>query len=320
MCGGDDHLTWKCPVSLKIIRSRFPLLHVGASEDPILPFLISNRECSEISASLSFIRVDDRLFCIIDQIDMDPQTITVDQFTTTMASVQETTISKDVHARMDCLEHSVAWDDSDGIPVANLPAYVDISRRELKTLRQGSDESVYSFSSCWREKFVQVIDQPTEREQIQMVVRILQPKIARHVIGVPFTDFGYLVMTLFSYRQSVPPQPFDWTYSYFTPPKTGYANQFIGRPSTSIPRAKPPHLSLSLSPSHHNVIDWGSISLDQLGVTSNLVIFHSTHAVPPSTISIPSIDHVDDDGVQMMRSKDTESKPIILDERSHGGY
>ncbi|RVW96065.1 hypothetical protein CK203_027718 [Vitis vinifera] len=55
-------------------------------------------------------------------------------------------------------------------------------------------------------------------------------------------------------------------------------------------------------------------------VTSNLVIVHSTHVVPLSTISIPSIDHVDDDGVQMMRSKDTESKPIILDERSHGGY
>ena len=41
---------------------------------------------------------------------------------------------------------------------------VDISRRELETLRQGFDQSVYSFSSCWREKFVQVIDQTTKRE------------------------------------------------------------------------------------------------------------------------------------------------------------
>ncbi|RVW38029.1 hypothetical protein CK203_027711 [Vitis vinifera] len=115
MCGGDDHLTWKCPVSLKACRG---LRTTGG--------------------------VDNRLFCIIDQIDMDPQTIIVDQFTTTMASVQEvidslnqkpdtqTTISKNVHARMDRLEQqikqirmldsSVAWDDSDGIPVANLPA------------------------------------------------------------------------------------------------------------------------------------------------------------------------------------------------------
>ena len=65
-------------------------------------------------------------------------------------------------------------------------------------MRQGSNESISFFISRWRENFVQVIDQPTEREQIQMVVRRLQPKIAKHVIGVPFTNFGSLVMTLFS--------------------------------------------------------------------------------------------------------------------------
>ena len=47
---------------------------------------------------------------------------------------------------------------------------------------------------------------------------------------------------------------------------------------------------------------------------------HSTHVVLSSTISIPSIDHVDDDDVQMMRLEDTESEPFILDEGSHGGY
>ena len=42
--------------------------------------------------------------------------------------------------------------------------------------------------------------------------------------------------------------------------------------------------------------------MDQLGLTFDPVIAHSTHVVLPSTISIPSTDHVDDDGVQMMRS------------------
>ena len=65
-------------------------------------------------------------------------------------------------------------------------------------MRHGYDESVASFISRWREKIVQVIDRPTEREQIQMVVRRLQHKIAKHVTGVPFTDFGSLVMTIFS--------------------------------------------------------------------------------------------------------------------------
>ena len=70
-------------------------------------------------------------------------------------------------------------------------------------MKQGSDESISYFISRWREKFVQVIDRPTEREQIQMVVRRLQPKIARHVIRVPFTDFGSLVMALFSVEDSL---------------------------------------------------------------------------------------------------------------------
>ena len=36
-----------------------------------------------------------------------------------------------------------------------------------------------------------------------MVVRRLQPKIAKQVIRVPFTDFGSLVMTLFSVEDSL---------------------------------------------------------------------------------------------------------------------
>ena len=36
-----------------------------------------------------------------------------------------------------------------------------------------------------------------------MIVRRLQPKIARHVIGVPFTNFGSLVMAIFSVEDSL---------------------------------------------------------------------------------------------------------------------
>ena len=54
-------------------------------------------------------------------------------------------------------------------------------------------------------------------------------------------------------------------------------------------------------------------------MTSDLVIAHS-HVVPFSTVSIPSTDLVDDGDVQMMRLGDIELEPIILDERSHGGY
>ncbi|RVW76932.1 hypothetical protein CK203_051537 [Vitis vinifera] len=46
------------------------------------------------------------------------------------------------------------------------------------------------------DSFPEIIDRPSERDQIQMVLRSLQPRIARHVVGAPFTDFGSLVMAL----------------------------------------------------------------------------------------------------------------------------
>ncbi|RVW27330.1 hypothetical protein CK203_110326 [Vitis vinifera] len=69
--------------------------------------------------------------------------------------------------------------------------------RELEALRQRTEESVSSFISRWRGKIAEIVDRPSERDQIQMVLRSLQPRIARHVVGVPFADFGSLVMALY---------------------------------------------------------------------------------------------------------------------------
>ena len=49
----------------------------------------------------------------------------------------------------------------------------DVSRRELEALRQRSDESISSFISRWRGKIAEIIDRPSERDQIQMVLRSL---------------------------------------------------------------------------------------------------------------------------------------------------
>ncbi|RVW14458.1 hypothetical protein CK203_090780 [Vitis vinifera] len=46
---------------------------------------------------------------------------------------------------------------------------VDVSRRELEALRQRAEESVSSFISRWRGKIAEIIDRPSERDQIQMV-------------------------------------------------------------------------------------------------------------------------------------------------------
>ncbi|XP_034707011.1 uncharacterized protein LOC117930461 [Vitis riparia] len=80
---------------------------------------------------------------------------------------------------------------------------IDVSRRELEALRQRSDESVSSFISRWRGKIAEIVDRPSERDQIQMVLRSLQPRIARHVVGVPFTDFGSLALALYDVEDGI---------------------------------------------------------------------------------------------------------------------
>ncbi|RVW91380.1 hypothetical protein CK203_035447 [Vitis vinifera] len=95
--------------------------------------------------------------------------------------------------------HGLIWDRSllDSI----LQYYiVDISRRELEALRQGPDETVTSFIFCWREKIAHIIDRPSEHDQISMIMRSLQPRFARHLMGFPQTDFGSLVQALYALR------------------------------------------------------------------------------------------------------------------------
>ncbi|RVW64300.1 hypothetical protein CK203_052318 [Vitis vinifera] len=61
MCGGDDHLTWKCPLFEGLQRVVY---------------------CQRV-------RVKRRLVRFSERSDMDQQVVIVDQFMTTMASIQE---------------------------------------------------------------------------------------------------------------------------------------------------------------------------------------------------------------------------------------
>ena len=47
---------------------------------------------------------------------------------------------------------------------------MDISRRELESLKQRPDESITSFISHLREKIAQIIDRPSEHDQISMIM------------------------------------------------------------------------------------------------------------------------------------------------------
>ena len=80
---------------------------------------------------------------------------------------------------------------------------MDVSWRELEALRQRPDESITSFISHWREKITQIIDRPSERDQIIMIMRSLQPRFARHLISFPQTDFRSLVQALYGIEEGI---------------------------------------------------------------------------------------------------------------------
>ena len=80
---------------------------------------------------------------------------------------------------------------------------VDVSQRELEALRQRPDESVTSFISRWREKIAQIIDKPSELNQISMIMRSLQPRFARHLMGFPHINFGSLVQALYGIKEGI---------------------------------------------------------------------------------------------------------------------
>nr|CAN67366.1 hypothetical protein VITISV_007976 [Vitis vinifera] len=107
---------------------------------------------------------------------------------------------------------------------------IDVSRRELEALRQRTDESVSSFISRWWGKIAEIIDRPPKRDQIQMVLRSLQPRIARHLVGVPFIDFGSLVSALYNVEDGI--SRGLWTYS--SPSDIKGKKPFVGQRSMDV--------------------------------------------------------------------------------------
>ena len=105
-------------------------------------------------------------------------------------------------------------------------------------MRQRLDETVTSFISHWREKILQIIDRPSEGDQITMFVRSLQPRFARHLIGSRHTDFGTLLQALYDIEEGI--SRGLWVESSLTDPKgkrpLGGPRSDVGAISTYKPR------------------------------------------------------------------------------------
>ncbi|XP_010649293.1 uncharacterized protein LOC104879157 [Vitis vinifera] len=82
-------------------------------------------------------------------------------------------------------------------------ADIDVSRRELEATRQRPEESISSFVTRWRAKVAGMVDRPKEQDQIDMVLRNLQPRFARRLVGIPFQDLRSLVHAAFSVEEAM---------------------------------------------------------------------------------------------------------------------
>nr|CAN67851.1 hypothetical protein VITISV_020214 [Vitis vinifera] len=192
--------------------------------------------------------------------------------------------------------------------------------RELEALRQGPDKSVTSFISRWREKIAQIVDRPSENDQIGMILRSLQPRFDRHLMGFPHTDFGSLVQALYG-------MPLSRAFQKLM--EGGLLTRLAPRP---VSQPMPPRFRMDLHCSYHqglghdmnhcpalryaihDLIDQGLVNLGQPSVTTNHLLAHSTHVVPPPLGGIHHIDFVEDDNIHMMSWDDGLLEPIVLND------
>ncbi|KAF5932216.1 hypothetical protein HYC85_028387 [Camellia sinensis] len=67
---------------------------------------------------------------------------------------------------------------------------IEITTRDLKTTGQEPKESFSDFVTRWRAKASMMTIRPTDKDQIRMVVRNLQPKLMQKMIVLPFPTFS----------------------------------------------------------------------------------------------------------------------------------
>ncbi|RVW72309.1 hypothetical protein CK203_055468 [Vitis vinifera] len=143
----------------------------------------------------------------------------------------------------------------------------NVTHRELEFLRQRLDESVSSFISRWREKTTEMIERPTDRDQMCMFLRSLQPSYG----DVYFASFQHQRPSYHPYARSLQIPRSDF------PPSQHRHPQLVQQyPSMH------PYIATDL-------IDSGVVSFSvstpntDLGpdMTADSFPAYSTHAVPP---------------------------------------
>ncbi|KAL6323324.1 hypothetical protein AAG906_029331 [Vitis piasezkii] len=107
--------------------------------------------------------------------------------------------SKDAHACMDRLEqrmrHGAAQCWFASLAVSHRRTLDDLAQ---EFLQQFAFNTVIDVS--WRELEA---SRSSERDHINMIMRSLQPRFARHLMGFPHVDFGSLVQALYGIEEGI---------------------------------------------------------------------------------------------------------------------
>ncbi|KAL7216293.1 hypothetical protein ACSBR1_028273 [Camellia fascicularis] len=69
---------------------------------------------------------------------------------------------------------------------------IEITTRDLETIKQEPKESFSDFVTRWRAKASMMTIRPTDKDQIRVVMRNLQPKLMQKMIVLPFPTFSDL--------------------------------------------------------------------------------------------------------------------------------
>ena len=86
------------------------------------------------------------------------------------------------------------WDEMAEAFVAHYSynTQIEITTRDLEATRQEPKESFSEFVTRWTAKASMMTIRPTDKDQIRMVVRNLQPKLMQKMIVLPFPTFSDL--------------------------------------------------------------------------------------------------------------------------------
>ncbi|XP_077223062.1 uncharacterized protein LOC143856681 [Tasmannia lanceolata] len=72
---------------------------------------------------------------------------------------------------------------------------IEVTKRDLKAIKQGPQETFTSFVRRWRRKAAQMTNRPSEEDRIKIVVKNLSPQYYHFMATQYYSDFNHLIKT-----------------------------------------------------------------------------------------------------------------------------